>query len=121
MKETLPDDGKKYYTDQEDGWCAWCGEALPIYRHWRTTFCNKQCNNAYFNSLTADARAEKRASLVCVTCGEPIRNTKRSHTKYCSHECAAVGRRRPDGVRARRSPNYWRSTFQCHEVSNERP
>lgn len=100
MNETLPEDGKKYYTDQEDGWCAWCGEALPLYRHWRTMFCNKQCSNAYFNSLAADASAEKRAGLMCVICDEPIRDAKRSHTKYCCHECAAVGRRNRSGLRS---------------------
>ncbi|MGB3831219.1 MAG: hypothetical protein WA975_05065 [Mesorhizobium sp.] len=92
MTETIPDDGRKYYADQEEGWCAWCGETLPMYRHWRTTFCNKRCNNAYFNSLITDARAENRAKLVCVTCGEPIQYAKRADAKYCSRAHCRIAR-----------------------------
>ncbi len=78
---------KAYYAEQEPGWCAWCGEALPEIRHWRTTFCDKACGNAYFNSLVADARAEEREKLVCRGCGEPIKNAKRQGRQYCSEAC----------------------------------
>lgn len=89
---------KKYYDDQEEGWCAWCGETLPLYRHWRTTFCNKQCGNAYFNSLVAETRAAVRANLVCVSCGVSIQNAKRSFTKYCSPACRNMARTAPKGA-----------------------
>jgi hypothetical protein len=75
---------KKYYTEQEEGWCAWCGAPLPTFRHWSTKFCRKACNNAYFNGLTADARAEERAKLKCQRCGGPIVGAVKSDTRYCA-------------------------------------
>ncbi|MCK9551236.1 hypothetical protein [Aquamicrobium sp.] len=78
---------KAYYAEQEPGWCAWCGEALPEIRHWRTTFCDKTCSNAYFNSLTADARADVRATLACRGCGKTIRDAKRQDRQFCDAAC----------------------------------
>lgn len=94
---------KRYYDDQEEGWCAWCGETLPLFRHWRTKFCGKQCGNAYFNSLVAEARAAARADLTCRGCGQSLQSAKRRDVRYCSEEC----RKRSDQ----------RSAFICNETS----
>lgn len=78
----------RFLTEEEPAGCEWCGTTLPTIRHWRTTFCGKACNNAYFNKLTADARAEERARLKCRTCGGPIVGAKKADTLYCSPTCA---------------------------------
>jgi hypothetical protein len=80
---------RKYYADQEPADCLWCGEPLPTIRHWRTLFCGRKCSNAYFNNLTAEARAEERADLKCVVCGEAL-HAKRKDVLYCSRKCARV-------------------------------
>jgi hypothetical protein len=76
-----------YKTLHEPGWCLECDSRLPDRRHWRTMFCNKDCNNAYFNKLTADARREAREKLRCEECGEPIMNAKKSDTRFCGKPC----------------------------------
>lgn len=83
----MRDADRKYYSDQDEGWCGWCSESLPVYRHWRTRFCNKTCGNAYFNSLVVDARREVRSKLKCLRCGDPIPNATRGDQKYCSRRC----------------------------------
>lgn len=83
---------RHYYADEEPANCEWCGKPLPRIRHWRTLFCDKVCTNAYFNNLTAEARAESRAKLVCHACGKLIENARRKDQKY--HKACANRRRR---------------------------
>ena len=45
--------------------CEWCGNLLGEGAHARRMFCNRKCKNAYFNGLTATARAAARAKLRC--------------------------------------------------------
>jgi hypothetical protein len=78
---------KKYHVDMEPADCEWCAKPLPIVRHWRTLFCNKDCGNAYFNKLAADAAAEDRSRLKCEACGNPIKGAKRAHQRYCGRRC----------------------------------
>lgn len=85
-------------TLHEPGWCEQCGKRLPDLRHWRRIFCDRKCLNDYFNGLTAKARAEERARLKCVVCGEPITGAKRSHQKYCSERCRQKARIRCEAV-----------------------
>lgn len=73
--------------DPEDC-CGACGKPLPEDRHWRRTFCNKRCNNVYFNGLTAEARAEVRAGRTCAHCGGTF-DGRRGDQLYCSLRCRA--------------------------------
>lgn len=77
--------------------CTECGTELPVDQRstWRR-FCSKRCNNAYFNGLTAAARAEARAMLLCRRCGVPIENAKRAHRQFCSRRCQRQASRRGD-------------------------
>lgn len=84
MLMTLPD---------EPRWCSWCGASIPEDAHPRRLFCGKGCNNAYFNSLTAEARAAARAGLRCHACGQPF-EAMRQDARYCSRRCS----RRPRSI-----------------------
>src|SRR5262245_45246626 len=75
---------------EDDDWrrrCQACGEVFPDHAHPRKRFCNKACNNAYFNGLTTTARAENRASLACQYCGTAIMAARRGDRMYCSQRC----------------------------------
>ncbi len=65
--------------------CEWCNAIIPDNAQARRTFCCKRCANAYFNALTAQARAEERAKLKCERCGGPIVNAIKLDTSYCEN------------------------------------
>lgn len=85
MTERRPPD-ERYLTWEELRDCEQCGKPLPELRHWRRTFCDKRCSNAYFNKMEADARAEARAGKTCEVCGTTY-DASKPYQMYCSKRC----------------------------------
>lgn len=95
---------------EPDAWCPWCGDPLPEpeERHARKRFCNRQCQDAFFNDLTAERRRAARAGRSCAHCGGTIADSRPASAIYCGSECAT---RRL--VASRQKPKPPRSCAWC--------
>jgi hypothetical protein len=68
--------------------CAFCARTIRIASNWRCSrpVCCDLCASRAINRLAKAARAERRAKLICISCGQPF-TPKRAGAKHCSSRC----------------------------------
>ncbi|MBV9849077.1 MAG: DUF2116 family Zn-ribbon domain-containing protein [Armatimonadetes bacterium] len=67
--------------------CAQCGKEIPPNKR-QNKFCDRTCS-ARFNNKGVTRHGNKRGSVLCLRCGQPILNRGK---RYCSLRCASTRR-----------------------------
>lgn len=67
--------------------CEHCHSPLPPMSTAARKFCDKKCQSAYFNGLTAAALREEKQGRSCILCGEAIPAERRADALYCKSAC----------------------------------
>jgi predicted nucleic acid-binding Zn ribbon protein len=87
--------------------CLWC--SAPIQGDPRKIYCSTRCKHAVSNANTSRQRAERRSTLRCAWCEQPIPVVDRVR-RYCSARCASRANylRNIEANRARSRAKYRR-------------
>ncbi len=75
--------------------CLNCGGILKMTPHKkRKKFCCDKCRMQYWNKHPEEMKLSNATEIHCETCGKTVIRYRKTPRKYCSHSCAAQGRKK---------------------------